>query len=99
MTSLISKLTDGTISGAAKQDDVNGTQVWQIPCDSDLTISFTFQGTEFVVGSDRLISKQGDVCTGIVQATSDLNATEFVLGGNFISTQYLLSFYANLEFF
>lgn len=72
---------------------MNGAQVWSIPCDTQLTVTFTFAGQSFSIGENQLIVKQSDgSCVGTVQAWSDGSVNSILLGSSFISAFYLYVF-------
>ncbi|KAH8120729.1 acid protease [Phellopilus nigrolimitatus] len=70
---------------------VGGAQAWNIPCGTELSVSFTFSGQAFPIDQNQLIVKQSDgTCVGAIQAWPDSSVNSFLLGSNFISAFYLI---------
>ncbi|KAL5534716.1 hypothetical protein ACEPAG_1180 [Sanghuangporus baumii] len=70
---------------------VSGALAWSIPCDSDLSVAFTFAEQAFPLGQAQLVEQQDDgTCIGTIKAWSDSSVTAFLLGSNFISEFYLI---------
>ncbi|KAL5535064.1 hypothetical protein ACEPAF_3157 [Sanghuangporus sanghuang] len=70
---------------------VSGAQAWSIPCDSDLSVAFTFAEQAFPLGQAQLVEQQDDgTCIGTIKAWPDSSVSAFLLGSNFISEFYLI---------
>ena len=81
-------LIDASVPGAVLQSNlVDDLQVWTIPCDTDVFLSFQFDQS-FPQGNFVMNGTDG-TCTGVVQAWSDASIEYFLLGSNFISANYL----------
>ncbi|EJD04479.1 acid protease [Fomitiporia mediterranea MF3/22] len=70
---------------------VDGAQAWSLPCNTKLSVAFTFSGQSFPLDESQLIEQQSDgSCIGTIKAWPDSSVTNFMLGSNFISSLYLI---------
>ncbi|THH09422.1 hypothetical protein EW145_g2033 [Phellinidium pouzarii] len=70
---------------------IDGAQAWSIPCDTMLSVAFTFSGQAFLVDESQLVVTQSDgTCMGTIKAWPDPTVSNFLLGSNFISAFYLI---------
>ncbi|KAK0504551.1 aspartic peptidase domain-containing protein [Armillaria luteobubalina] len=80
-----------SLNGATIYSNSSDTITWIVPCDTKMSFTFTFGN--FITTLDQtslLRSNQQGQCISYIEAWTDNNVNEYVLGASFISAVYLI---------
>ncbi|KAK0212625.1 aspartic peptidase domain-containing protein [Desarmillaria ectypa] len=83
--SIYSSLTRATIYSNSSE-----TIAWEVPCDTKMTFTFTFGNFAATLDQTSLLRKSQGRCISYIEAWTDLDVGEYVLGASFISAIYLI---------
>ncbi|KAI0075933.1 acid protease [Panus rudis PR-1116 ss-1] len=67
------------------------SQAYTVPCDAQIDFSFIVGDQKFTLNRDALMVKQDDgTCVSAIEAWTDPNKSQYLLGSTFISSVYLI---------
>lgn len=83
--------TDGGIDGASRLSSLTTatTNKWAIPCDTEMSLTLTFDSFPIPVDETTLVIQSGDLCLGAIEEWADPAAEDYLLGSSFISLLYM----------
>jgi len=89
------RLIHAAINGAQVSQQYStlgsASQAWTIPCNSQYTFGFTLGSQTFILNTKDLILDQGGgTCVSAIEALTDTNQSNYIVGARFISTVYLI---------
>ncbi|KAK0232884.1 aspartic peptidase domain-containing protein [Armillaria fumosa] len=79
-----------SISGAAVAGNTPSTNIYSIPCDTQMRMIFTINDLAVSLDESTLVVNQNGQCTGVIQQWSSPLATEYLLGSSFLSSVYVI---------
>ncbi|PBK74305.1 acid protease [Armillaria solidipes] len=80
-----------SLNGATTYSNSSETITWVVPCDTKMSFTFTFGNFVATLDQTSLLRKnQQGQCISYVEAWTDPNVSEYVLGASFISAVYLI---------
>ncbi|KAK0456829.1 aspartic peptidase domain-containing protein [Armillaria borealis] len=82
--------SSAVISGASVAGNTPSTNVYSIPCDTQMKIIFTISDLAVTLDESTLVVNQNGQCTGVIQQWSSPLATEYLLGSSFLSSVYVI---------
>ncbi|KAK0506435.1 aspartic peptidase domain-containing protein [Armillaria luteobubalina] len=78
-----------SISGASVAGNTPSTNIYSIPCDTQMKMIFTINDLAVTLDESTLVVSQNGQCTGVIQQWSSPLATEYLLGSSFLSSVYV----------
>ncbi|SJL05356.1 uncharacterized protein ARMOST_08723 [Armillaria ostoyae] len=78
------------ISGASVAGNTPSTNVYSIPCDTQMKMIFTISDLAVTLDESTLVVNQNGQCTGVIQQWTSPLATEYLLGSSFLSSVYVI---------
>ncbi|KAK0198109.1 aspartic peptidase domain-containing protein [Armillaria mellea] len=79
-----------SISGASVAGDTPSTNIYSIPCDTQMKIIFTINDLAVTLDESILVVNQNGQCTSVIQQWTSPLATEYLLGSSFLSSVYVI---------
>ncbi|PBL01378.1 acid protease [Armillaria gallica] len=79
-----------SITGASVAGNTPSTNVYSIPCDTQMKMIFTINDLAVTLDESTLVVNQNGQCTGVIQQWSSPLATEYLLGSSFLSSVYVI---------
>lgn len=79
-----------SISGASVAGNTPSTNIYSIPCDTQMKMIFTINDLAVTLDESTLVVSQNGQCTGVIQQWSSPLATEYLLGSSFLSSVYVI---------
>ncbi|KAE9409410.1 acid protease [Gymnopus androsaceus JB14] len=82
----------GGIDGASRLSSLTTatTNKWAIPCDTEMSLTLTFDSFPIPVDETTLVIQSGDLCLGAIEEWADPAAEDYLLGSSFISLLYII---------
>ncbi|KAK0461051.1 aspartic peptidase domain-containing protein [Desarmillaria tabescens] len=79
-----------SLTGATIYSNSSDTITWEVPCDTKMSFTFTFGNFSATLDQTSLLRKSQGQCISYVEAWTDPDVGEYVLGATFISAIYLI---------